>query len=109
MDELVAAIILAFVQGVTEWLPISSSGHLVLFENILGYRVGLALEVALHFGTLMAIFVYFGKDIIAIIEDILKGRWQTENARTGFYVALATVPVVFVGLLIEPVFDSFFS
>ena len=79
--DLFNALILAVVQGVTEFFPVSSSGHLVLFEKFLSYSGGLLLEVALHFGTLMAVFVYFGKDIMDIIEDVLKGRWKSQNAK----------------------------
>ena len=71
MDNFLAALALAFVQGLTEWLPVSSSGHLVLAEKILNYPVSVAFDVALHFGTLMAVFVYFGKDITDITEPLL--------------------------------------
>ena len=58
VNEFFSALILAVIQGITEWFPVSSSGHLVLFERILNYSGGLMFEVALHFGTLMAVFVY---------------------------------------------------
>ena len=74
VSEFFAALILAVIQGITEWFPVSSSGHLVLFEEILNYSGGLMFEVALHFGTLMAVFVYFGKEITDIFRHFFCNR-----------------------------------
>lgn len=109
MNEALILIILAFVQGLTEWLPVSSSGHLVLFQNILNYNPGVAFDVALHFGTLMAVFVYFGKDIVDIIEALLRGRWSSENGRLGILLAIATFPAAIIGFLFKKLFESAFS
>ncbi|PJC44775.1 undecaprenyl-diphosphatase [Candidatus Pacearchaeota archaeon CG_4_9_14_0_2_um_filter_39_13] len=108
-SELVSAIILAVIQGITEWIPVSSSGHLVLFEKILGYKGGLVFDVALHFGTLMAVFVYFGKDIIDIIEDLLKGNWKSENGRLGLMLVIASVPAALLGFFTRGYFDAILS
>lgn len=107
--ELISALILAVVQGVTEWLPVSSSGHLVLAERILGYNGGLEFSVALHFGTLMAVFVYFGKEITDIFQDLLRARWKSEHARLGFLLIVATIPAAIVGYLFRDVFREIFS
>jgi len=109
MENLISAIILAIVQGLTEWLPVSSSGHLVLFQQLLNYQPGLLFDVAVHFGTLMAVFVYFGKDIIDIIEAILKGRWKTDKTKLGFLIIVATIPAAIIGILFKSVFESAFS
>ena len=109
MNEFIAALILAVVQGLTEWLPVSSSGHLVLFHNILNYNPGLAFDVALHFGTLMAVFVYFGKDIVDIIEALLKGKWKSENGKLGLLIAAATIPASIIGYLFRSVFEAAFE
>lgn len=108
-SELISALILAVVQGITEWIPVSSSGHLVLFEKLLGYSGGLLFEVALHFGTLMAVFVYFGKEIVDIFEDILKGRWKSENARLGALIVVASIPAGIIGYLFLELFESIFN
>jgi undecaprenyl-diphosphatase len=97
------------VQGLTEWLPVSSSGHLVLAEKLLGYEGGLFFDVALHFGTLMAVFVYFGREITEIIEELLKGRWRSDKGRLGIYVLIATIPAGIVGFLFKGVFESVFQ
>ena len=68
--EIIQSIILGIVQGVAEFLPISSSGHLILIPNIFGWEdQGLAFDVALHWGTLIAVLVYFRKDWVSIIKN----------------------------------------
>jgi len=109
MNNLIAALIIAVVQGITEWIPVSSSGHLVIFEKLLGYSGGMMFDVALHFGTLMAVFVYFGKEITDIIEDLLKGRWESKNAKLGLLLIIATLPAAIVGFLLRNVFESVFG
>ena len=107
--DLVSAIVLAFIQGISEWFPVSSSGHLVLAENLLGISGGLLLEVALHFGTLMAVFVYFGRDISNIVRDIISLKWDTLNSRIGFLILISSVPAGIVGFLVRGYFDSVLS
>jgi len=109
MNDLMNALILAIVQGLTEWLPVSSSGHLVLFQEILNYSPGLAFDVALHFGTLMAVFVYFGKDIMDIIECFLKRDFKSENGKLGVLLIISTVPAAFIGYFFNDFFESAFS
>ena len=104
-----SAVILAIVQGLTEWLPISSSGHILLFEKILGYSGGLDFEVALHFGTLMAVFLYFRREIIDITRDFFSFKWKTENGRFGWLLVIGTIPAVIVGLLVRNYFDTVLS
>ena len=109
MQEFILVLILAVVQGLTEWLPVSSSGHLVLFQSILNYQPGLAFDVALHFGTLMAVFVYFGKDIVDIVEALLKGKWKSENGKLGILIVIATIPAAIIGYLLNKMFESAFN
>jgi len=110
VSELVSSIIIAIVQGLTEWIPVSSSGHLVLFERLLDYSGGgLIFDVALHFGTLMAVFVYFGGTIIEIIRDLLRGKWGSENGRLGLLVIVATIPAAIVGYLMRDIFEVVFD
>ncbi len=109
MGDFIAAFLLAVIQGITEWLPISSSGHLVIFEHLLSYNGGLFFEVALHFGTLMAVFVYFGKDIVDIVRDVLQGKFETDNAKIGVRVIIASIPVAIIGFLFLDFFESLFN
>lgn len=98
--------ILAVVQGIAEWFPISSSGHLVLFSHILSFDNTLAFDVALHLGTLMAVFVYFSKDIMNILRDVLHLRFKTENGRMGMLLIIATLPAGIIGFVFRGFFET---
>ncbi len=106
MNEFISGLVLAVLQGIAEWIPVSSSGHLILFEKILGFEGGLLFIVALHFGTLMSVFVYFGKDITDIMQDFFRGKWKTENGRLGVYIIIATIPAVVVGFFIKDFIEA---
>lgn len=109
VDDLLAALILAIVQGATEWFPVSSSGHIVLFEHILGFEGGLLFNVALHFGTLMAVFVYFGKDITDILRDFFSFRWKTGNGKLAWLLIVASIPAAILGFLLKDIFEAISS
>lgn len=100
MDS-VQAIILAVVQGITEFLPVSSSGHLVLLPQLLGWEdQGLAFDVMVHLGTLLAVLIYFRQEVSLILHDTfanLFGAAPTQNSRIGWQIAFATIPVGLVG------------
>ncbi len=100
---------MAVIQGITEWLPVSSSGHLILAETLLNYRSDLTFNVALHFGTLMSVFVYFGKDITNILQDFLELKFNTQNAKLGLLIIIATIPAAIIGFLFKNIFESIFS
>ncbi len=104
MDYL-QVLLLALIQGITEFLPISSSGHLILPAQLLGwYDQGLAFDVAVHIGTLGAVLVYFRKDIFVIAIDWLGsfvGKGTTFNSRLGWYLIFATLPAVVFGLFLK--------
>jgi len=101
MNAFFAQIILAIVQGLAEWFPISSSSHLVLVSKLLEYNNTLEFDIALHFGTLMAVFAYFSRDIIEILRDVLRLRFNTENGRLGLFLIAASVPAVLLGFLLR--------
>ena len=96
-------IILAIVQGLTEFLPISSSGHLVLVPAFFGWTdQGLAFDVAVHFGSLIAVFLFFRKDIHALLRggvQVLGGNVKTIESRMALGIALGTIPAAFAGLM----------
>ncbi len=109
MENIFSMIVLAFVQGLTEWLPVSSSGHLLLFERILGYSGGLNFEVALHFGTLMAVFIYFRKEIVNISRAFFSGKWKTPDGKMGVFIVIGTIPAALIGFFASKYFDSVLS
>ena len=104
--DFISALILGVVQGITEFFPVSSSGHLILIGRILNYSGSLLFEAALHFGTLMAVFVYFGKDIIDILRDFFSGKWSSENGRLGILLIIASIPAGIVGFFVRNLFNS---
>lgn len=108
-NEIISALILAVIQGITEWLPVSSSGHLVLFSHILKFQGSLFFDVALHFGTLMAVFVYFGRDIVDIIRDLFKGNFQSENGKLGGLLIIASIPAAIIGFLFKNFFEGIYE
>ena len=103
--EIFQIIILALIQGITEFLPISSSGHLILPAQLLGWPdQGLAFDVAVHIGTLAAVIGYFRKDLFVIARDwlgALAGKGATTNSRLGWYIILATIPAVVLGFIMK--------
>lgn len=96
------SIILGILQGLAEFLPISSSGHLVLFQNIFGVEGGeLLFDTLLHVGTLVAVFIVLWKDIV----DIIKRPFQ----KVTLTIIIATIPAVIVALLFEDFITEAFS
>ncbi|MEM6466716.1 MAG: undecaprenyl-diphosphate phosphatase [Pseudomonadota bacterium] len=98
-------LVLALVQGITEFLPISSSGHLILMPDLLGEAdQGVGVDVAVHVGTLLAVVLYFWADVKRIFwgaGDIARGRSTTQNAKLTSMLILATMPVLAAGLAIK--------
>lgn len=97
-------IVLAIVQGITEFLPISSSGHLILIPAFTGWPdQGLATDVMVHVGSLFAVFAYFWRDCIGLIRgtlNLLRGR-MTDEGRMAIYILLATIPALAFGLYLK--------
>ena len=97
-------IVLALVQGITEFLPISSSGHLILVPALTGWPdQGQFTDVMVHLGTLLAVLIYFWRDVVGLIKgslQLLKGN-VTPEGRLAIYILLGTIPAVAFGLLLE--------
>ncbi|QKI88523.1 undecaprenyl-diphosphate phosphatase [Thiomicrorhabdus xiamenensis] len=97
--------VLALIQGLTEFLPISSSGHLILVPQLFGWQdQGLAFDVAVHIGTLSAVVLYFRNDIRLMITDWTRSlitRQPTSNSRLAWWVILATLPAIAFGFVIN--------
>ena len=98
-------LLIAAVQGVTEFLPVSSSGHLVLISVLTDQPYqGLSIDVAAHVGTLIAVLVYLRRDVISIITAMLgfgDSTQKASNRRLGLMIAAATLPVVIVGFMVN--------
>ena len=111
------SIALGALQGITEFLPISSSGHLIFGEEILGLPLSIlkSFDVMVHMGTLGAILIYFWKDIKSLFYALLATlRLTPKKAETAEYqkligaIIIGTIPAVFVGLYLEDIIDSIF-
>jgi undecaprenyl-diphosphatase len=116
--SLIQAIILGIIQGLTEFLPISSSAHLVLTPYLLGWQlnpqVAFTFDVLVQNGTLVAVIIYFWKDLWGILRAFFTGLLQRKpfedpQARMGWYIILATIPAGIFGLLVKPYVEAAFS
>lgn len=100
--NILEAIILGLIQGLTEFLPVSSSGHLVLFQNLFGIKEATqAFSILLHVATLIAVFIYYWKDIWALICRPFQ--------RTTALLIAGTIPTVVIALLFNDTFDAIFG
>jgi undecaprenyl-diphosphatase len=115
--DLLKSVILGLVQGLSEFLPISSSGHLVIFAEILNFHEkGIAFEVFVHFGTLLSIFVAFRKELIKMITAPYAVWFAKsddpelkEYLHWDLYVIIATIPAAVIGLAFKDEIESAFS
>jgi undecaprenyl-diphosphatase len=108
--DVVRATILALIQGLTEFLPISSSAHLILPSQLWGWDdQGLAFDMALHLGSLVAVLFYFRRDIWNVARAMLTqigGGQMTDDSRLGWHIIVATIPVLVAGLLFEEIAET---
>lgn len=119
--NILQGIIIGIVQGLTEFLPVSSSAHLIFIQKLLGVESSLAFDTFLHLGSLLAVLIFFRADIYKMInawlfsvEDIIKHRFKEgfyadPYKRLAWYVILATIPVGIVGILFESHVDALFA
>ena len=105
----IQAIILGFIQGVTEWLPISSTGHLRIAERFLGLAVPLLFDVTLHVGTLIIVLLFFRKDIKIILAALVKGDFKSENGKLIPLIIVGTVPTALIGVVFSNAIETYFN
>ncbi len=110
--DIIQAIALALLQGLTEFLPVSSSAHLILLPVLVGWEdQGLAFDVAVHVGTLTAVVAFYRKDLAQIITAWSRsviGKGMTDDAKLAWYVVLGTIPVGLVGITLPDVVETVF-
>lgn len=113
--DLIQALVLGIVQGATEFIPVSSSGHLVLVPWLLGWdSPGLLFDTMAHWGTLVAVFAYFWRDLVAIIQHVLRDLFRgtplaSPESKLGWMIVLATVPAVLLGFTFKETFEALFN
>lgn len=102
--QLFQAIILGLTQGITEFIPVSSSGHLILVGNYLQFEYsGLAFDMALDIGTLLALYLFFARDFLTLGHDLI---WGGPKRRIAVYILLATIPGVIAGVMLQGLAES---
>lgn len=112
--DIIQAIVLGLLQGATEFIPVSSSGHLVLVPWLLGWESpGLVFDTVVHWGTLVAVLAYFWRDWLALIGAWLRGLvhwdWRDPQARLMWLLLAGTIPAALFGFLLEDFFESLFG
>lgn len=102
---LLQLVLIALIQGITEFLPVSSSGHLILLPNLTGLEdQGQIIDVAVHVGTLGAVVLYFWADVSRAIKGlpgVIRGKIDNQNAWLALCLILSTIPVVIAGLILK--------
>jgi undecaprenyl-diphosphatase len=107
MLTLIEILILAVVQGITEWLPISSFGHLAIIEVYLGLELPLIFNVVLHIGTMFVVLAVFWKDVIRILRALVSLDFKTDEGKLALFIAIGSAPTAVIGFLFHDVFESF--
>lgn len=115
--DVITALILGILQGITEWLPISSSGHLVIAQHFMGVENPVLFDAVVHLGTLFAVLLATWKYVIDILKSSLRALHgnllgnirSDEKARTGYGAVLATIPIIVVGLALQNYVEESFS
>lgn len=112
MHDAVKAIIIGIVQGLTEFLPVSSSGHIVIAQELLGLQFdpeeNLIFAIVLHLATALSTIVIFRKDILRIFRGILQFKWNDET-KYSWYIFLSMIPAALVGVFLKDILEHFFS
>ena len=112
--SLIEAIVLGLVQGLTEFIPISSTGHLKLVPELLGWGdPGAAVSAVIQFGTILAVIIYFFRDIVRLTIGFFRGLYTRNvfgdpDSREAWYVIFATIPIVIVGVLLKDQIEGVF-
>ena len=108
--DIISAFLLGLVQGLTEFLPISSSGHLVLSQHLLGFRESnLAFDILVHLGTLLAVIIYFRKDITSILLSSVGRSSGIDGRRWIVMIIIGTIPTGIIGLAFKDHFEALFE
>jgi len=112
MPEIIKALIIGIVQGLTEFLPVSSSGHIVIAQEILGLKYSeeenLLFAIVLHFATALSTIVVFRKDIYQIFKGLFQFKWN-EEFQFSLKIILSMIPAAIVGVLLKDTLEELFS
>jgi len=103
------ALILAVLQGLTEWLPVSSSGHLAIAQQLMGTGPQVLFDIFLHFGTLIAAVAFFWNDLWKMAKSVFRLDFKSEHGRLFLFMVIASVPTAIIGFSFKGFFEGMFS
>ena len=107
--NLIESIILGIIQGITEWLPISSTGHLKLAQHFLNWTVSTAYDGILHIGTVLVIIFFFRKEIKGVLSAFVHLDFKSENGQLVTPIIIGTIPTVLIGLVFGDAIENYFN
>ncbi len=103
------AILLGIIQGITEWLPVSSSGHLALVQHYMGIHIPVLFDVLLHMATLIVILTVFRSDIMNIARAVIRKDFRSEDGRLFLFILAGSAPTGLIGFAFQGFFESQFA
>jgi len=106
---IIEILILAIIQGLTEWLPISSSGHLVIAQKHMGLSIPVFLDVLLHAGSLLVVLIVFRREIFSIVKAVAYLDFKSKEGKLALFVILGSIPTAVIGFAFKDLFESFFD
>ncbi len=109
MASVIETVILGIIQGLTEWLPVSSSGHLAVAKEFLGWQPPIIFFVLLHVATLFVVVAFFRKDIMSVLKAIVRRDFKSEEGMLAIFIILGTVPTAVIGYAFQNILKSFFD
>ncbi len=107
--EVFYVILLAIIQGITEWLPVSSSAHLALAQQLLAVRPPVLFDIFLHFGTVAAVIFFMRNEIFDIFKSLIKADINDKNFMIATFVVVASFPTAVIGFTFRDFFETMFS
>ena len=107
--DIFQAILLGILQGITEWLPVSSSAHLALAQQLMNLQVPVAFDILLHVGTLAAVVIYYWKKLLAILLAALRLNFKSGEGKTALLIIVGSIPTALIGFAFKDFFESMFS
>jgi undecaprenyl-diphosphatase len=101
-------VLLSLIQGLTEWFPVSSTGHLVMVQELFSINVSVAFDIMLHLGTLIGVILFLRRDCKSLLRAVFKLDFSGEEGRMLIYLVLGTIPIGLAGFFLKSLFESMF-